>query len=305
MADDPYKTLGVARDATEKQIRSAYLKLAKTSHPDLNPGDRSAEERFKAVNAANDLLSDKDRRARFDRGEIDGAGHEQARPGPPPGQRSYRDHAQGPSGARYSAGFGSDDDLGDIFSDMFGARAGAGGRRQGADRRYTLAVSFLDAIRGTTQRLTLPEGGSLDVKIPSGLESGQILRLRGKGGAGEPPGDALIEVQVGLHPLFRRQGRDIHLELPITIREAVLGGAVTVPTVSGPVTMTLPPGSDSTTKLRLKGKGVPASGHHVAGDAFPTLRIVLGPPDEALATFLRDRTDVASWDPRAALEAMS
>lgn len=309
MPDDPYKTLGVARDATDKQIRSAYLKLAKTSHPDLNPGDRSAEDRFKAINAANDLLSDKDRRARFDRGEIDGAGHEQARPGPPPGQRSYRDHAEGPSGTRYSAGFGSEDDLGDIFSEMFGARsgarAGAGGRRQGADRRYTLAVPFLDAIRGTTQRLTLPEGGSLDVRIPPGLESGQILRLRAKGGAGEPPGDALIEVEVGLHPLFRRDGRDIHLELPITIREAVLGGPVTVPTVSGPVTMTLPPGSDSRTKLRLRGKGVPASGTHAVGDAFPTLRIVLGPPDEALATFLRDRTDAPSWDPRAALEPIS
>jgi DnaJ-class molecular chaperone len=309
MADDPYTILGVARDASDKQIRSAYLKLAKTSHPDLNPGDRSAEERFKAINAANDLLSDKDRRARFDRGEIDGAGHEQARPGPPPGQRSYRHHADGPTGSRYSAGLGSDDDLGDIFSEMFGARggarAGSAGRRQGPDRRYTLAVSFLDAIRGTTQRLSLPEGGSLDVKIPPGLESGQILRLRGKGGPGEPPGDALIEVEVGLHPLFRRQGRDIHLEIPITIREAMLGGPVNVPTISGPVTMTLPPGSDSRTKLRLKGKGVPASGHHLAGDAFPTLRIVLGPPDEALATFLRDRTDAPSWDPRAGLEGMS
>lgn len=306
MADDPYTLLGVARDASDKQIRSAYLKLAKTSHPDLNPGDRSAEERFKAINAANDLLFDKDRRARFDRGEIDSAGHEQARPGPPPGQRSYRDQAEGAAGARYRAGFGADDDLGDIFSEMFGGRAGSAGRRHGADRRYMLAVPFLDAIRGTTQRLTLPEGGSLDVKIPPGLESGQILRLRGKGGAGEPPGDALIEVEVGLHPLFRREGRDIHLDLPITIREAVLGGTVMVSTVSGPVAMTLPPGSDSGTKLRLKGKGVPASGSQTAGDAFPHLRIVVGPPDEALATFLRARTDGApGWDPRAAQEAMS
>lgn len=126
MADDPYAVLGVARDASDKQIRSAYLKLAKTSHPDLNPGDRSAEERFKAINAANDLLSDKDRRARFDRGEIDGAGHERARPGPSPGQRSYRDQAEGAAGARYRAGFGADDDLGDIFSEMFEARGAAG-----------------------------------------------------------------------------------------------------------------------------------------------------------------------------------
>jgi DnaJ-class molecular chaperone len=307
MADDPYAVLGVARDASDKQIRSAYLKLAKTSHPDLNPGDRSAEERFKAINAANDLLSDKDRRARFDRGEIDGAGHERARPGPSPGQRSYRDQAEGAAGARYRAGFGADDDLGDIFSEMFEARGAAGAgsarRRRGQDRHYTLAVPFLDAIRGTTQRLNLPEGGSLDVTIPPGLESGKILRLRGKGGAGEPAGDALIEVEVGLHPLFRREGRDIHLDLPITIREAVLGGPVTVPTVSGPVTMTLPPGSDSRTRLRLRGKGVPASGSQTAGDAFPHLRIAVGPPDEALATFLRERTDAADWDPRSGLEA--
>lgn len=307
MADDPYAVLGVARDASDKQIRSAFLKLAKTSHPDLNPGDRSAEERFKAINAANDLLSDKDRRARFDRGKIDGAGHERARPGPPPGQRSYRDHAEGAAGARYRAGFGADDDLGDIFSEMFGARGAAGAgsarRRHGQDRHYTLAVPFLDAIRGATQRLNLPEGGSLDVTIPPGLESGKILRLRGKGGAGEPAGDALIEVEVGLHPLFRREGRDIHLDLPITIREAVLGGPVTVPTASGPVTMTLPPGSDSRTRLRLRGKGVPASGSQTAGDAFPHLRIAVGPPDEALATFLRERTDAVGWDPRSALEA--
>ncbi|AOG04606.1 DnaJ C-terminal domain-containing protein [Bosea sp. RAC05] len=307
MADDPYAVLGVARDASDKQIRSAYLKLAKTSHPDLNPGDRSAEERFKAINAANDLLSDKDRRARFDRGEIDGAGHERARPGPSPGQRSYRDQAEGAAGARHRAGFGADDDLGDIFSEMFGAHgatcAGSARRRRGQDRHYTLAVPFLDAIRGTTQRLNLPDGGSLDVTIPPGLESGKILRLRGKGGAGEPAGDALIEVEVGLHPLFRREGRDIHLDLPITIREAVLGGPVTVPTISGPVTMTLPPGSDSRTRLRLRGKGVPASGSQTAGDAFPHLRIAVGPPDEALATFLRERTDAVDWDPRSGLVA--
>ena len=235
MADDPYKTLGVARDATEKQIRKAYLKLAKSTHPDLHPGDAKAEERFKAVTAANDLLSDAERRGRFDRGEIDAAGHER----PPPGQ--YRTHAEQPSGARYGHGFGgagpgfgragpgfggagpvSEDDLGDILSGMFGARRG--GSMRGQDRRYSLAVPFLDAVRGTTQRLVLPEGGSLDVRIPAGLESGQVLRLRGKGGAGEPPGDAMIEVEVGPHPVFRREGRDIYLDLPISISEAVLGG---------------------------------------------------------------------------------
>ncbi len=309
MADDPYTVLGVARDATDKQIRSAFLKLAKTSHPDLHPGDAKAEEKFKAASAANDLLSDPERRARFDRGEIDAAGHERPPPGPPPGQRSYREHAEGVGGMHYGAGFGiDDDDLGDILSGMFGARGRAGmrdraGARQGADRRYTLVVPFLDAVRGTSQRLSLPEGGSLDVSIPPGLDSGQVLRLRGKGGPGEPPGDALIEVEVASHPLFRREARDIHLDLPVTLAEAVLGGPVTVPTIGGPVTMTIPPRSDTGTKLRLRGKGVPASGGSPAGDAYVTLRVVLGPPDESLAAFLRNRTDAPSWNPRRDLEA--
>ncbi len=210
----------------------------------------------------------------------------------------------------YGAGFGvDDDDLGDILSGMFGARgrAGMGGRadaRHGADRHYTLVVSFLDAVRGTSQRLSLPDGGSLDVSIPPGLDSGQTLRLRGKGGPGEPPGDALIEVEVAPHPLFRREARDIHLDLPVTLAEAVLGGPVTVPTIGGPVTMTIPPRSDTGARLRLRGKGVPASGSVPAGDAYLTLRVVLGPPDEGLAAFLRERKDAPpSWNPRRDLEA--
>jgi DnaJ-class molecular chaperone len=307
MADDPYKLLGIARDATDKQIRTAFLKLAKTSHPDLNPGDAQAEERFKAISAANELLSDPDRRARFDRGEIDASGQEQQRPGPPPGQRYYRDHADSAAGTRYSAGFGADDDeLGDILSGLFGARGrGAGSRagpRAGEDRRYALAVGFLDAVRGTTQRLVLPDGGSLDVRIPPGLESGQVLRLRGKGEAGDPPGDALIEVEIGPHEVYRRVGRDIHLDLPVTVAEAVLGGRVTVPTINGAVTMTVPAGSDTGTTLRLRGRGIPASGDKPAGDAFATLRVMVGPPDQGLADFLRNREDAPSWDPRAGLK---
>ncbi len=305
MADDPYKVLGVARDATEKQIRSAFLKLAKSSHPDLHPGDAKAEERFKTATAANDLLSDPERRAKFDRGEIDEAGHERPPPGPPPGQRSYRDHAQSAAGAHYGAGFGADDeDLGDILSSMFGARARTGSR-QGGDRHYSLVVPFLDAVRGTTQRLDLPEGGSLDVTIPPGIDSGQTLRLRGKGGLGEPPGDALIAIEVAPHKLFRREGRDIHLDLPVSVTEAVLGGPVTVPTIGGLVAMTVPPHAEAGTKLRLRGKGVPASGHQAVGDAYVTLRIVLGPPDQGLATFLRERKDAPLWDPRQGLEAVS
>ncbi len=303
MADDPYKTLGVARDATEAQLRKAYLKLAKTTHPDLNPGDAKAEERFKAVNAAHDLLSDAELRGRYDRGEIDGAGQVRPPPGPPPGQRSYRAHAEGAAGTRYSAG-GADDDLGDILSGLFGARGRAGAPRGGADRRYSLAVTFLDAVRGTTQRLVLPDGGSLDVRIPPGLEDGQVLRLRGKGAPGDPAGDALIEVAVGPHAVFRREGRDIHLDLPVSVSEALLGGRVQVPTVDGPVSMAVPAGSEAGTRLRLRGRGVPATVGQPAGDGYATLRIVLGPPDPALAGFLRDRTDAPAWNPRAGLEGV-
>jgi DnaJ-class molecular chaperone len=302
--DDPYRALGIERTASDKQIRSAFLKLAKTTHPDLNPGDQKAEGRFKAISAANELLSDPDRRARFDRGEIDAAGHDKPPPGPSPGNRSYRDYAEGPFGPRYNTASdgGDEHDLGDILSGIFSARGRAGKRREGSDRRYKLAVPFLDAVRGNTQRLILPEGGSLDVHIPPGLESGQILRLRGKGDPGDPPGDALIEVVIAPHKLFRRSGRDIEIELPITLGEAVLGGRVTVPTSSGPVAMTVPKGTDSGTRLRLRGKGVPASGALPAGDEYAIVRVVLGPSDEGLASFLRDRKDAPAWNPRSELE---
>ena len=302
MANDPYTVLGVARDATEKQIRSAFLKLAKTTHPDLHPGAAQAEERFKAANAANDLLSDPESRARFDRGEIDGSGQERQQPGPSYRPGSYRDQAEGPAGMRYGAGFGDGGDEFDIFSGIFGARGRPDAHRGGADRRYSLQVSFLDAVRGTTQRLTLPDGGGLEVKISPGLETGQILRLRGKGEPGDPPGNALIEVEVGSHPLFTRVGRDIHLDLPVSVSEATLGAAVSVPTIDGPNTMTIPSHSDSGTKLRLRGRGVPASGGQSTGDAYVVLRIMLGPVDEGLAQFLRDRKDAPLWDPRRLLE---
>ena len=299
MADDPYTILGLARDATDKQIRSGFLKRAKTSHPDLNPGDPKAEERFKAINAAHDLLSDPERRGRFDRGEIDAAGHEQ----PPPGYRPYRDHAEGAAGTNYSAAFHGDDqdELGDILSSLFAERGRAGTPRWGSDRRYSLAVPFLDAVRGSVQRLALPEGGELDVRIPPGLDDGQVLRLRGKGGPGDPPGDALIEVTVTPHPLFRRVGHDIQLDLPVTVAEAALGARVNVPTITGPVTMMIPAGSDTGTKLRLRGKGLAGREGQPAGDAYAILRIVLGPRDEGLAAFLRNRTDAPAWDPRVGL----
>lgn len=288
MADDPYALLGVPRTATEQQIRSAFLKLAKTSHPDVNPGDKKAEERFKAISGAHDLLSDPAKRARFDRGEIDAAGQDVP-------LRGFR-----PGGAPYANG-----DMDDILASMFGAQARGQSRPQrGADQRYTLNVSFLDAARGAVQRLALPGGGDLNVQIPPGTETGQTLRLRGKGrpgAAGGPAGDALIEITVLSHPLFRREGRDIHLDLPISLGEAVLGGRVPVPTVAGAVTMAIPPGSDSGTKLRLRGKGLPGQDGQPPGDAYATLRVVVGPADDALREFLRGWAPGQAFDPRSGL----
>ncbi len=305
--DDPYATLGVARDATQDDIRKAYRKLAKQHHPDLNPGNAKAEARFKEVSAANELLSDTDKRARFDRGEIDAAGQEQA---PRP---SYRQYAESEPGRRYgragpAPGGWSADDLGDIFGGMFNQPRGAGGDRpvRGEDEHYTLTTSFLDAVNGATPRLTLPDGRSLDVKIPPGTTDGQVLRLREQGGAGwngGPAGDALIEIRVTPHKFFKRDGQDLRLELPVTLPEAVLGGPVEVMTPGGPVRMRIPAGSDSGTELRLRGRGIPAFGSRPAGDLYATLRVVVGKPDAALEAFLRDWKPKHAANPRQGMES--
>src|SRR5579872_5453312 len=204
MAEDPYRTLGVNREASADEIRRAYRKLAKKNHPDLNPGNKAAEDRFKAIASAYDLLSDPEKRARFDRGEIDASGQER------PEQQFYRNYAEGAQGRRYrgagpgeaEAGAGFPDDLGDILGEFFRARGGREGepiRMRGRDQAYQLTVDFLDAVNGATRRLTMPDGKELDVAIPPGIEDGQTLRLRGKGGAGVgggPPGDALIELSI-------------------------------------------------------------------------------------------------------------
>ncbi len=303
--DDPYTTLGVNRDASQDEIRTAYRGLAKQHHPDLNPGNASAEERFKAVSVANELLSDPEKRGRFDNGEIDASGQEKA---PRP---SYRDHANGEAGRKYSrsaasAGWGKDD-FRDIFGSMFSEGApGGGSAMRGQDERYTLATAFLDAVVGATRRLTLPDGRTLDVKIPAGTGEGQVLRLRQQGGAGwngGTAGDALIEIRVADHPFFTRKDRDILLELPVTLAEAVLGGPVDVPTPTGPVSMRVPPGSDSGTRLRLRGKGVPGQGGAGQGNLYATLRVVIGKPDPALEAFLRGWTPEHPIDPRRTMEA--
>jgi len=277
MARDPYDVLGVKREASEDEIQKAFRRLAKKSHPDLHPGDKKAEDRFKELNAAYDILGDAPKRARFDRGEIDANGTE-IRQNPFAGAR------------RPGGGFGGGargesfafDDLSDVFGGIFGERGrgpfgGGGVPSQGEDLRYTLEVDFVDAVTGAKKRLNLPGGKTLDVTIPAGITDGQTIRLRGQGavGHGGPAGDALIEVKVRPHPQFQREGRDIHLDLPISLAEAVLGGKAEAPTVSGPVTLTIPKGANTGTRLRLKGKGVPASKREPAGDQYVTLKVVL------------------------------
>lgn len=304
MAEDPYKTLGIPRDASPDAVKAAYRKLARKHHPDLNPGKPEAEARFKAISSANDLLSDPDKRARFNRGEIDADGQEQRPTG------GYRHQAEKPGGEKYGAPFGQRPEaevFEDLFADIFEQRRRAEtGPRRGPDESYRLAVPFLHAVDGATETLTLPDRRSLSVKIPPGVESGQVLRLRGQGGAGRnggPAGDALIELNVAGHPLFRREGSDLHMELPVTVREAVLGGPVVVPTPGGPLRVTLPPESDAGRQIRLRGKGIAAHGTREAGDLFLTLRIVIGVPDEALKDFLREWKPQSQQDPRAGLEA--
>ena len=303
--DDPYKTLGVKTDAGQDDIRRAYRKLAKKHHPDLNPGNAKAEEIFKGVAAANDLLSDPEKRAKFDRGEIDASGQEQ-RPRP-----SYRDHAEGEAGRRYGRGQGdydafSGDDFANIFGSAFGGgRGGADMPRQGADELYSLNADFLDAFNGATQRLTLPDGKTLNAKIPPGTEDGQVLRLRGQGHPGRnggPAGDILIEIHIAPHPLFNRDGQDIRMALPVTVSEAVLGGPIEAPTPAGPVRVRVPPGSDSGSELRLRGRGMPGRNGRAAGDLYATLRVVIGPPDAALTTFLETWKPEHEFDPRKNLE---
>ena len=311
MSDDPYEVLGVSRTASQDEIRKAYRKLAKESHPDLHPGDRQAEERFKRVTAAYDLLGDPDKRARYDRGEIDATGAER------PQRRYYREYADADGGEAHPyqsrAGFADFDDLGDVFADLFGAaaagRGGAapGGARAGfafpgADVRYELTVDFLAAVNGATTRVTLPDGKALDISIPAGLRDGQVLRLKGQGMPGVrggPPGDALVTVHIRPHPFFERRGDEIHMELPITLAEAVLGGRVRVPTPTGPVNATVPEGSNTGRSLRLRGKGVPDPRTGRRGDMYVRLKVVLPEqPDPELEGFVKEWAAKHPYDPR-------
>jgi DnaJ-class molecular chaperone len=300
---NPYETLGVSPGASQDEIRKAYRKAAKETHPDLNPGKSEAEKRFKDINAAYDIVGDADKRKRFDAGEIDETGAERQ-----PERHFYREYAEAGPQTRYyrrgpSAGGdgGADFDY-DVFSDLFG-RGGEGARFRmpPQDVRYTLDIDFLDAVNGTQKRVTMPDGKTLDITIPAGIADGQVLRLKGQGifGSDGKPGDAYVELSIRPHPAFKREGDDILSTLPISLGEALNGASVQVETVSGPVDVKVPKGAKDGAKLRLRGKGVARGKAGERGDQLVELRIV--PPegaDDALAQFMADWEKTHPQNPR-------
>lgn len=304
MAKDPYAILGVTRGASEKDIKSAYRKLAKELHPDRNTDNPKAPERFSEVTGAYDLLSDKDKRAKFDRGEIDADGNPMGYGfggggGGPGGQRGF--------GGGMGGGFGGAADgvdLGDLFEGLFGGRAGMGGgmgggrgrpQPRGANVQYRLNVSLPDAASGASQRITLSDGKTIDLKLPAGVEDGTQMRLAGKGEPGPGGnGDALVTIHIQPHPFFKQDGDNIRLDLPVSLDEAVNGAKVKVPTVEGAVMLTVAPGSSSGKTLRLKGRGMSRK-DGTRGDQLVTLEIALPEEDADLARRLegwRDSRDL-------------
>ncbi len=298
MANDPYKVLGVAKTASKDEIRKAYRALAKKHHPDVCPDDEKAEGLFKEASAAFALLNNDEERARFDRGEIDASGN-------PTGAQGFPGQAHGFPGGFAPGGF---EDISDILSDLFGSHP-RGGQRQsyafrGDDIRYTLPVDFLDAINGTSKQVRMSDGKQLKISIPPGTKDGDLLRLRGQGNPGTgggPPGDAIVEIRVRPHKYYKRDGQNINLDLPISLKEAVIGGKVPVPTPSGSVTLTLPPNSSSGKVLRLKGKGV-KSRKGKAGDLLVKLMIILPETVDAnLKKYIADWTPKVEYNPRKEL----
>jgi len=281
LAQDPYQELGVARTASADEIRRAFRKLAKKYHPDANPDDKSAEERFKRLSAAFDIIGDADKRKKFDAGEIDADGRETMRGFPGGGPFGA---GQGAGGPFRSAEF-ENIDLSDILGEMFGGRGGRGGGfpQRGSDVRATLEIELEEAINGGKRRIAFSDGRTLDVTIPKGATDGQVLRLRGQGAPGRAgAGDALIELVLRAHPVFRREGENLVMDLPVSVPDAVLGGKVSAPTPEGDVTLTIPPGSNSGATLRLKGRGLPGPQGR-RGDLMARLVVTLpDQPDEAL-----------------------
>jgi DnaJ-class molecular chaperone len=307
---DPYEILGVSKTASEAEIKKAFRSLAKKNHPDTHPGDKNAQKKFQEISGAYDIVGDKEKRAKFDAGEIDAAGnprgfdpragggfHGGPFGGGGQGARDFHftwDNA----GAETQEGFHAED----IFADLFGGRGRRGARQpaKGEDFSVATTVSFDEAVKGGTRRVTVPNGEQIDVKIPAGVREGQHVRIKGRGGAGRnggPPGDILIEIRIAPHPAMTRDGNDIRMDLPVSLKEAVLGGKVPVQTPGGgTVELNLPANSNSGKVLRLKGKGVaPASG--AAGDLYVKLVVTLPDhPDAELTKFAEIWK--ANYDPR-------
>lgn len=290
MAQDPYKELGIGRGASAEDIRKAFRKLAKQHHPDANRGDKGAEEKFKRLSAAFDILGDPDKRRKFDAGEIDADGRE-VHSGFPGGgfSRGKSGHPFGDGSAGFeSAGF-EGVDLNDILGGVFGGRAGGGFSTRGADVRSRVEVDLEDTITGAKRRIAFSDGRTLDIAIPRGASDGQTLRLRGQGAPGRGgAGDALIDIIVRPHSLFRREGPSLVMELPVSVPDAILGGKVQARTPDGSVTLNVPKGSNSGSTLRLKGRGL-VDGSGRRGDLLARLIVTLPEtPDAKLESFAEE-----------------
>jgi DnaJ-class molecular chaperone len=296
---DPYEVLGVSRKASEAEIKKAFRGLAKKSHPDTHANDPKAVKKFQEVNAAYEILGDKEKRAQFDRGEIDAAGQPKGfnqgfHPSGAGFERGFEGFRAGPGGRAGPQDFefqwGGNGNEGlkgeDIFAEFLSGLGGGGKRRsqpkKGADVQLQTTVSLQEAALGGTRRVVVADGRQLEVRIPPGVKDGQQIRLRGQGTPGErggPPGDALITIAIAPHPYLERDGRDLRMDLPITLKEAVTGAKVPVPTLTGPVTLTIAPHSNSGRVLRLKGKGLPGGSGESPGDLY--VRLVVTLPDKA------------------------
>lgn len=303
-ARDPYEVLGTSKSATADEIKSAYRKLAKKLHPDVNPGRKDIEQKFKEVTAAYDMLSDPDKRARYDRGEIDASGQERGFGagfgGSYGGQSRGRTYTQ--SGGDPFAQFGGMEGMEDIFAEFMGGKQGKRSRQnsgRGGDANYALTIPFTEACLGGKRRVTLGNDKTIDITIPAGINDGHKLRLRGQGMPGASgPGDAIVELHIEPHPYFTRKDYDLTLEAPISLPEAILGGTITIPTLTGPVAVKVPKGANHGTALRLKGKGVP-HGKDQKGDMFVKLSVILPDNvDDELAEAIEKWAKTHSYDPR-------